>query len=80
MGAGMIFILFLIIVAAVIAAVAFTGTGARVWAKKTAPPASQPDAGSADQPIDGADEPDAASAPESTVAPDERGIYHRESR
>lgn len=77
MGAGMIFILFLIIVAAVVAAVAFTGTGARLWAKKTAPPQSQPDAGSADHPIDGSD---GAPEPEWTVAPDERGVYHRESR
>lgn len=77
MGTSLLFI-FLIIVAAIIAGLLFTGTGAALWSKKTAPPESPPNR-------DTAGEEDPASgtrgtAAESTVAPDARGIHHRESR
>lgn len=80
MGAGMMFILLLIVVAAVIAALVFSGTGAALWGKKTASPettpASEPDA----ERSAASDRGDADSSPESTVAPDANGVYHREFR
>jgi hypothetical protein len=80
MGAGMMFILLLIVVAAVIAALLFSGTGAALWARKTASPeatpATEPDA----EERAASDPGDAHSSPESTVAPDANGVYHREFR
>ncbi len=80
MGAGMMLILLLIVVAAVIAALLFSGTGAALWARKTAPPEST-SRGEADAEQRPASDPgDAASTPDSTVAPDANGVYHREFR
>lgn len=80
MGAGMMFILLLVIVAAVIAAMVFTGTGAALWTKKAAHDEPSPTADPGDEERVAPETPDATVTPDSTVAPDAQGVYHREFR
>ena len=76
----MMFILLVIVVVAVIAALFFSGTGAALWAKKTAPPEATPATEPEAEQRVAADPGDADASPESTVAPDANGVYHREFR
>lgn len=78
MGAGVMFILLLIIIVAVIAAFVFTGIGAALWTKKTVPPESGSRRDSVDQESGSREARDASPTPDSTVAPDANGVYHRE--
>lgn len=79
MGAGMMFILLLIVIGAVIAAMVFTGAGTALWTKKTAPPesAAETDTETAGE-LPASETDDAGPPAESTVVPDANGRYHRE--